>query len=56
MNSSKAPTFRQQELSGWSAKAKHYNDYAGAITRSAVQPLLDAVGIRSGARLLDVAC
>jgi len=56
MDSSNAPTFKQQELSGWTAKAKNYNDYAGAITRNAVQPLLAAVGIEFGSRLLDVAC
>ncbi len=49
-------TFKQQELSGWDSKAKHYDDHAGAITRKAVELLLSAADVKTGTRLLDVAC
>lgn len=50
------PTFKQQELAGWDAKANAYDDYAGKITTQLVDPLLDAAGVRPGMRVLDVAC
>jgi ubiquinone/menaquinone biosynthesis C-methylase UbiE len=49
-------TFKQQERSGWDSKAKHYDDHAGEITRKAVQLLLKAADVKTGTRLLDVAC
>src|SRR5437667_1749216 len=51
-----APTFKQQELAGWDAKANAYDDYAGKITTQLVQPLLDAADVQPKKRLLDVAC
>ncbi len=51
-----APTFKQQELAGWEAKANAYDRYAGRITAQLVQPLLDAARVEAKARLLDVAC
>lgn len=51
-----APTFKQQELAGWDAKAKAYDDYAGKITTQLVQPLLDAAGVKARSRVLDIAC
>jgi ubiquinone/menaquinone biosynthesis C-methylase UbiE len=50
------PTFKQQELLGWDSKAKHYDEHAGEITREAVQLLLTAADVKTGNRLLDVAC
>jgi ubiquinone/menaquinone biosynthesis C-methylase UbiE len=50
------PTFKQQEQSGWDSKAKHYDSHAGEITRKAVQLLLTAAEVKTGTRLLDVAC
>ena len=50
------PTFSQQELAGWDAKANAYGDHAGRITRQLVQPLLDAALVHADTRLLDVAC
>ena len=50
------PTFKQQELSGWDSKAIHYDDHAGEITRKAVPLLLTEAEIKTGTRLLDVAC
>lgn len=49
-------TFKQQEQSGWHSKAQHYDAHAGEITRQAVQLLLTAADVKSGIRLLDVAC
>lgn len=51
-----APTFKQQELSGWDSKAKHYDSHAGEITRNAVQLLLKTANVKTGTKLLDVAC
>jgi ubiquinone/menaquinone biosynthesis C-methylase UbiE len=50
------PTFKQQELAGWNAKANAYDDYAGKITTQLVSPLLDAAGVETKTRLLDIAC
>ena len=49
-------SFKEQELAGWDAKARAYDDYAGRITLQIVQPLLDAVSVVPGAQLLDIAC
>ena len=49
-------TFKQQEQSGWDSKAIHYDKHAGEITRRAVPLLLAAAEVKSGTRLLDVAC
>jgi ubiquinone/menaquinone biosynthesis C-methylase UbiE len=51
-----SPTFKQQELSGWHAKAEHYDEHAGEITRSAAHMLLAAAKVKTGTKLLDVAC
>jgi SAM-dependent methyltransferase len=50
------PMFKQQELAGWDAKAKAYDDYAGKITAQIVEPLLDAAVVKAKTTLLDVAC
>jgi len=50
------PTFKQQELAGWDAKANAYDDYAGKITTQIVKPLLDAADVTARTRVLDVAC
>lgn len=50
------PTFKQQELAGWDAKANAYDDYAGKITTQLVEPLLQAAGVKANTRILDVAC
>jgi SAM-dependent methyltransferase len=49
-------SFKEQELAGWDAKARAYDDYAGKITLQIVEPLLDAASVLVGARLLDIAC
>lgn len=50
------PTFKEQELAGWDAKANAYDNYAGTITRQVVGPLLDAAAVKKRTQLLDVAC
>ena len=47
--------FRALEHAGWQGAARHYDDAFGSLTRQAVDPLLDAAEVRSGARTLDVA-
>src|SRR3989304_5621547 len=49
-------SFKEQELAGWGAKGRAYDDYAGKITLQIVEPLLDAASVLAGARLLDIAC
>jgi SAM-dependent methyltransferase len=48
--------FKELERQGWGAKAEHYDAFAGRVTAEAVTPLLDAAGVRTGMRILDVAC
>ncbi len=50
------PTFKQQELAGWDAKANAYGDYAGKITTQLVGPLLDAAAVKAKTTFLDIAC
>ena len=47
--------FREFEHAGWEGAAAAYAAHWGALTRQAVEPLLDAVGAGPGVRLLDVA-
>jgi ubiquinone/menaquinone biosynthesis C-methylase UbiE len=47
--------FTAFEVAGWEAKASGYDDFLGQVTGRLVDPLLDAVAVGSGARLLDVA-
>jgi SAM-dependent methyltransferase len=47
--------FTAFEAAGWDAKAAGYDDFLGRITGRLVEPLLDAVAVRRGGRLLDVA-
>jgi ubiquinone/menaquinone biosynthesis C-methylase UbiE len=50
-----ALSFKELERQGWGAKADNYDAFAGQITVGAVGPLLDAAGVSSGTRVLDVA-
>ncbi|OUS09775.1 hypothetical protein A9Q89_12495 [Gammaproteobacteria bacterium 53_120_T64] len=47
--------FKELELKGWNQKARDYGDFAGQITRQAVEPLLDAVEVTAGTVFLDIA-
>lgn len=47
--------FRAFELAGWEKAANRYHDSFSSVTTQAIRPLLDAVNVRNGVRLLDVA-
>src|SRR3990167_10400849 len=47
--------FRAFEHAGWRKVASGYHDHFESLTSQAVGPLLDALGVRAGARFLDVA-
>lgn len=48
-------TFHEFEHRAWQGVVKLYEDYFGALTAQCIDPLLDAVQIRSGETLLDIA-
>jgi SAM-dependent methyltransferase len=50
-----AESFKIFEAEGWSAQAGTYGGLTGAITSRLAEPLLDAAGVRSDRRALDVA-
>jgi len=47
--------FRTFELAGWEANVSEYDAAFARVTSQAIAPLLDAVDLRKGMRLLDVA-
>ena len=47
--------WRTFEHAGWQEAAHQYHDWLGAVTATAIPPLLDAVGATTGVRVLDVA-
>ena len=50
-----AEQFKRFEADGWSGKAETYAGLTGALTKRAIGPLLGAVRVSPGSRLLDVA-
>ena len=48
--------FKDFEAAGWSANAGGYERLTGRITAQVAELLLDAAGVRPGARVLDVGC
>jgi SAM-dependent methyltransferase len=48
--------FKAFEAEGWTRKAWTYDRLTGRVTSRLVEPLLDAARVRSGTRVLDVAC
>jgi SAM-dependent methyltransferase len=50
-----AEKFRIFEREGWEGIAAEYHQAFGALTRQAIGPLLDAVRIKRGVKLLDIA-
>lgn len=50
-----ANAFRAFEHAGWEEVATHYHDTFVPLTIQTTEPLLDAAGVRSGTRVLDVA-
>jgi SAM-dependent methyltransferase len=51
-----AAAFKAFEAEGWTRKAKSYDRLTGRATARLVVPLLEAAGVESGTRVLDVAC
>jgi ubiquinone/menaquinone biosynthesis C-methylase UbiE len=51
-----AGAFRQFEHKGWQEVASRYHDGFAAVTVQSVEALLDAANVKSGVRVLDVAC
>jgi 2-polyprenyl-3-methyl-5-hydroxy-6-metoxy-1,4-benzoquinol methylase len=51
-----AAVFKAFEAEGWTRKAKTYDRLTGRATARLVVPLLEAAGVHSGTRVLDVAC
>jgi len=49
-----AQAFDEFEAAGWEVVARRYSELLGPITSQAVEPLLDAAGVRAGMRVLDV--
>jgi SAM-dependent methyltransferase len=47
--------FHDFEQAGWQRAAEHYGDAFGGLTAQTADALLDAAGVSSGARVLDVA-
>jgi ubiquinone/menaquinone biosynthesis C-methylase UbiE len=48
--------FRQFEHEGWQEVASRYHDGFAAVTVQSVEALLNAAHVKSGSRVLDVAC
>jgi SAM-dependent methyltransferase len=55
MSVGRAEGFKAFEAEGWSARAETYGGLTGAITSRVAESLLDAAGVRSDWRVLDVA-
>jgi SAM-dependent methyltransferase len=49
-------SFRDAELEGWDRKAGYWDDTLGAVTMSAINPLLEAAKAGPGVHILDIAC
>jgi SAM-dependent methyltransferase len=49
-------SFKQFEAAGWSERAATFDTLVARATAQAIEPLLDAAGVRSGTRVLDVGC
>ena len=50
-----ADAFNAFEATGWEERADGYHRFFGALTTRAIEPLLDAAGVRGGDRVLDLA-
>ena len=48
-------TFRDLELTGWTAKAGNYDGNFGVVTARFAPAILDAARVRDGSRVLDIA-
>lgn len=50
-----ASSFQRFEHDGWQRVADRYDDLFGQLTSQCIRPMLNAVGVREGSLLLDVA-
>jgi SAM-dependent methyltransferase len=48
--------FHEFERAGWDRAAEHYGDAFASLTAQTAPAMFDAVSLRAGTRLLDVAC
>ena len=48
-------TFGEFEHGAWERVGKEYDDYFGNLTVQSIEPLLDAIGVARGMRVLDIA-
>ena len=48
-------TFHDFEHRAWQGVVRLYEDYFGKLTAQSIQPMLDAVGVRTGDEVLDIA-
>jgi SAM-dependent methyltransferase len=53
---SDAARFKAFEAAGWSERAATFETLVARATGEAIEPLLDAVGVHAGTRVLDVGC
>ena len=49
-------SFKGLEYAGWQKGAASYDELFGSVTRYAMEPLLDATGVRAGCSVLEVCC
>jgi len=48
--------FKRFEESAWSERAGSYDRVTGQVTASVAEPLLEAAGVQTGMRVLDIGC
>lgn len=48
--------FREFEQQGWEAHSGGYDRHFSSVTAQVVEPMLDAAGVTSGMRVLDICC
>src|SRR5262245_59370049 len=48
-------SFREFEHSGWQNIPEQYHQAFGELTAQSIEPLLDAAGVKKGARVIDIA-
>lgn len=47
--------FREFEHRGWQGIPQQYHEAFGQLTTQSIEPLLDAAGVKNGARVIDIA-
>jgi SAM-dependent methyltransferase len=49
-------SFKGLEQAGWQKGAASYDELFGSVTQHAIEPLLDATGVRAGSDVLELCC